>query len=359
MRLRHAKLIPYRLPFRHPWVSAAGRWQQREGWLIQLQDHSGRTGWGDAAPLPALGSESAADCAAWLRSRLPELAGQHPAQAVAALPIADGHPAARCGLECALLDLLAQQAEQPLARLLANDPSSRVRLNGLLPPLDRLDGEIPDTFRTLKLKLGLAPVAREIEQLQALCRSLPDTTRLRLDANRAWSTSQAQHFLQATRDLPIDALEEPLQQADPTRLVQLQADAGYDLALDESLGRFIQDRTLAPLPVRCLVLKPTLLGGLLPSLNLARQANRQGVRCILSSSLESHAGLWPLLQLAAAVDTRQGAQAHGLATGELFSHNPGNPLPLEGDEALPGDRPGSGFILDPASISDAPWRADN
>lgn len=350
MRIVDAGLIPYRLPLAAPWITAAGRLAERRGWLVRLRDRSGRCGYGDAAPLPAAGTETAAESRAWLEEQLPGWVGRSPEAALRTLPAAGGRPAARCGLETALLDLQARQQGVPLYRLLGGETVRPVRLNAALGSLDarveaRMAAAVGTGFNILKLKLGNAPMAAELPLLERLCARLPTGCRLRLDANRAWQVHEAERLIERLNDLPVESLEEPLRHPDPTILQTLQSHARFDLVLDESLTGFLRAGRLPPLPVNRLIIKPACLGGPLAALELNRQAHRQGRACVITSTLESSAGLWPLLHLAASADALTAPAVHGLATADWFARDLGNtPLIRDGRVTL-GPESGTGFIL--------------
>lgn len=293
MRIVAADWLPYRLPFRRPWQSARGLLSERSGALLRLRTADGLSGWGDAAPLPEFGISKAA--------------------------------AREFAEECAQLDLAAQGAGKDLASWLSGEaPVASVAVNAVLGAIFSVDAEqIADAvaagFSIIKLKAGLQPVADEILQLQHLSRALPPGVRWRLDANGAWSLAQAQQFISACQDLPVEGLEEPLRAPDHEKLRALQAAAPFPLAIDESLQLIDHHFWQAP-PVRRLTLKPARCGGLLASIALALQARACGLECIVTSSLESACGLTACAQLAAAI-APQGT--HGLATGAWFTHDTG------------------------------------
>ncbi len=350
MEIVEADLVPYRLAFTTPRQSATGSLMARHGLLLRLTDRTGAQGHGDAAPLPELGSESLEQSEQWLRDRLSRLTGQTASAALANLPPDGNAPAARCCLESALLVLHSKHRGLPLGRLLHDGPAEPVRVNANIGPLDdqiwrRADAAIRAGFTTLKLKMGLASVSDELAQLHQLCGQLPSGVRLRLDANGAWRAAQAQAIIEQLNGLPIESLEEPLTRTDsqPARLRQLQRLAHFDLALDESLTDHLNGRRLSEIPVRRIVLKPTLLGGLLPSLALMKQARSQGVHCLVTSSLESSAGIWPLCHLAAAADRLYDPAVHGLATSDWLQDNLGPPPSIRQGAIDTGERPGSGF----------------
>lgn len=348
MRIVDAVLTPYRLPFATPWRSAAGLWHERRGWLIRITDQSGRCGYGDAAPLPASGTETLSEAKPWLDAQLTTLIGAMPESACRQLPA--GCPAARCGLETALLDLHSKQQALPLYRLLGGRDMHPVRINAAIGALDQQAGgravaAVAAGYSILKLKLGCSPIKTELSLLQRLCSQLPGEVRLRLDANRAWQLDEATNLIEKLNHLPIECLEEPLHEPTPQGLKALQSLARFDLALDESLPRYIRAQQLQPLPVKRIVVKPACLGGLVPALTLIGQAHQSAVACVITSCLESSAGLWPLCHLAATADAITTPAVHGLATGHWFSHNLGTPPVIANGRVTLGSEPGTGFIL--------------
>jgi isochorismate synthase/2-succinyl-5-enolpyruvyl-6-hydroxy-3-cyclohexene-1-carboxylate synthase/2-succinyl-6-hydroxy-2,4-cyclohexadiene-1-carboxylate synthase/O-succinylbenzoate synthase len=97
--------------------------------------------------------------------------------------------------------------------------------------------------------------------------------------------------------------------------------------------------------VTTLVLKPSLLGGFLPTLALAQHARKLGLQCVVSSAFESPLGITQLSYLAAVVDSlnsspgekgatikiAKGASEkvhHGLGTGVWWDDLEEQPIPV-------------------------------
>jgi len=392
--IRHARLLPYRLPLCRPWRTQHGERTLREGWLIELVCGD-QVGYGECAPLPEAGTETAQTARHWLSERLTTLPGGTPQQALTALPAATDCPAARCGLETALLDLLARARGLSLHRLLAEavtltaaatraaQGDKRPRGSGLpprLPPVDpapqvavenhsykhgdamplavsvnanlgtldagvaaRAAAAIREGYGILKLKVGLAAPTTEATALRHLCESLPAGIRLRLDANSAWSFAEAHGLLRAMADAPIEGVEEPLGPADRPLLGRLQQQLPFPLAWDESLPALLAAAPDLAAQARRWVLKPMVLGGLLPALGIGRQAAGLGIETLVTSTLESACGLWACAQLAAALDP-EARQTHGLATADWLGEHPGDPPAIAAGRLRLPDGSGSGFI---------------
>ncbi len=364
---------PYSLPLRRPWASAQGVLRERRGWLVWAEA-DGFIGYGDCAPLSEAGTE-AADAAAAVLERLPralagcdlerlfaELDPLDLAESPRPLPVrvtrAEGQtPAAHYALACALADLLSQIQGISLRHLLNPAASARVAVNAMLGAAARIEAAeltacIQRGLRVIKLKVGVDPLKTELAALAAAGRALDSPcpadragqTRplLRLDANGAWGFEQARRLIEESvrLHLPIESLEEPLAEPDPVRLAELQSQAPFALALDESLNTHLRGLDPIQLGVRRLVLKPAVIGGLRQTLALAWHAQRAGLEVVLTSLIDSAAGLWPTAQLAGALAN---PLAHGLGTGEWLAWDLGVPPAIQaGWIGLPR-QPGSGF----------------
>ena len=310
MKIIAADWLPYRLPLTQPWQTAQGLIGERQGALLRLKSADGLIGWGDAAPLPDFGISQAS-----------------------ARDFAE---------ECAHFDLAAQRAGLSLAAYLSGEPApDALAVNAVFGSIPELTARnFPAGFSIIKLKVGTQPVAEEIRRLQQLSADLPQGVRWRLDANCAWSFTDAMNFISACRELPVEGLEEPLAAPNLAALACLQELAPFPLAIDESIHLLDAAFWQNP-PLRRLVIKPARCGGLLGSLDLALRARQASLEVVVTSSLESACGLLACAQLAAAIAPRS---THGLAANHWFTEDTGALPPIEnGQLALP-QKTGLGFV---------------
>ncbi len=169
--------------------------------------------------------------------------------------------------------------------------------------------------RSIKVKVGRVDLNEDIERVRALRDRIGEQARLRIDPNRAWTLDQARRFLDAVQPCPIEYLEEPLQ--DPHALPKLVQETGVSVALDESLVQLhpkSDDPRLAC--AKALVLKPSVLGGVLPVDDWLRWSQRHQRTAVFSSSFEAGLGLSFLALWAAAVLPKCAA---GLDTRRAFA----------------------------------------
>ncbi|GAB4300057.1 MAG: o-succinylbenzoate synthase [Thiohalomonadaceae bacterium] len=341
MRIVAARLHPYALPLRRPWVAARAVLHERRGALLALTGDDGLTGWGDCAPLPST-SDTAPTFAA-LTALARELPGlEHEA----ALALAVSLPEVRWALETALFDLAARQRGVPLAvQLGVQDFSGRVAVNAALGALDahtvqRAVAVQAQGYAYAKIKVGVGRIADELALLHEIHSATAGRLRLRLDANRAWGEREAQHFLNAITPLSIDAVEEPLAQPSLSQLRALQQDLSYAIAVDESLPQFGNAALLAANAVRRLVIKPARIGGLLATRALAARAQDAGMEVVLTSVVDSAVGVAAAAHLAAAIAPDI---AHGLATLDWLAADVATPPAINEGELILNIAPGLGL----------------
>ena len=332
-----------RLP--RPVGNVRASWRRRDGLLLRLTDEAGRVGQGEASPLPGYSPDSLAECRDALATLPPpELDDGTPI--VVQLPSlleTVATPAARFAVETALLDLAGQRAGLPLAVLLGDGASiRRVPLSALLVGageaaiLDQAERAIARGIGTLKLKVG-RDFSAEMRLLFALRGKFGDRVKLRLDANGSFAIADVAARLLTLRAIEPELVEEPV--ADIAWL----GPSPVPIALDESLRRPWPEiaRAVESKNVRTFVLKPTVLGGSLACIALARRGRSLGADAIVTHTFEGPVGLAAAAALALALPS---AGACGLDHHPGIDAWPAMELPfLVGDSIIASDRPGLGI----------------
>ncbi|HEY8241436.1 MAG TPA: o-succinylbenzoate synthase [Kiritimatiellia bacterium] len=254
----------------------------------------------------------------------------------------------RFGVETAQAALEADARGVPMYRLWKNDVVRRVRIAALL--IGSTDEVVRDArvlraagFASVKLKVGGLSIRQDIDRVFRVREALGPDVLLRLDANRAWEYSVAMAFGTATRDAGIEFYEEPVKR--PQDIAQFHGATGLPVALDETL-RDTSAEDWQKLPgVACLVIKPSLVGGIDRTLELADIGRKNCLKVVISSAYESGVGWMALAHLAAAVGGED--TAAGLGTRRWMQGDVLNPAP-------PIDAP----EVDPASLSTRNYPVD-
>jgi O-succinylbenzoate synthase len=292
----------------------------REGFLVCLTGDNCRTGWGEAAPLPAFSNESLPQVLTELTSALPQLLGKPVPDNLEKL---DGgferrlgpyhlSPSSRFAVESAILNLIASSRGVSLARLLTPNPLDTLRINGFVTGtsqevIERSRMLQRDGFRAIKIKVGRGKLDDDIATVKNVSRELDSRSIVRLDANRAWSLDEAIRFAELIDDVRVEFIEEPVKNAAILRefLNRTKAvpDHSLPVALDESLLEMSPDDLRQWDGVDAIILKPMLLGGIENAVAFAQVAREMKINAIVSSSFESSLGITVLGQIAAAFGT--------------------------------------------------------
>lgn len=360
-RLVAARWRTFRLPMRHRFEAAHGALGEREGLLLELVGADGLRGLGEASPMASIGGGTLSDALAVLEAHEGALWDDDP---LGALPDAGpGVAAVRCAIDVALLDLEGRRRGVPIARLLGAAPVADVEVNAIIgvgaPSEVAAWGleAVAAGYRVLKLKVGVGSIADDVARVSALRGACPHA-RVRLDANGAWDEATARTALAALVPFDVELLEQPVAAADVDALARLHSESGIALGADEVLRDAApRAAVVAQSAADLLVLKPMVLGGLRPALELARRGAAAGMGAFATTTFDSSVGTAAALHLAAALPQRV---AHGLGTGAHLGGDlvRATLLPEEGTLRLPAS-PGLGIDVDPSALdrwATADWR---
>jgi L-alanine-DL-glutamate epimerase-like enolase superfamily enzyme len=274
-------------------------------------------------------------------------------------PLLEGlPPAARCGIELALLDDLGRRRGVPVARLLDPAAHAEVPVSALLATSEpvALTREaralVQEGFGTLKLKVAHAPLDEDLARAAVVRDAVGPDVRIRVDANGGWSEALALEALRRLTRVAVELCEEPVH--DAAALRRLRGATSIAIAADEALGDPRRRDEVAG-AVDVLVLKPMVLGGLVPALLLARRSARPAIvttaldgaiarlgAAHLAAALASD--LSPNSNLGTGYDNGRKVFAAGLATGRLLAADVcEDPAPPVGGVVRLPDAPGLGL----------------
>lgn len=188
-------------------------------------------------------------------------------------------------------------------------------------------------FRCIKLKIGAIDFEKELELLAHIRRHFtPEQIELRVDANGAFTPTDALDKLQRLSEFHLHSIEQPIRAGQWKEMSTLCASAPFPIALDEELiginQRSRKIELLETIRPQYIILKPSLHGGISGSEEWMELAAERGIGSWITSALESNIGLNAIAQWCA---TLQPTLPQGLGTGLLFTDNINYPLHIEGD----------------------------
>ncbi len=289
----------------------------RSGWLLRLKDEAGNIGWGEAAPLPGFSRETPAQAVDDLERICTEINDRDPLESGRIGSIA-GTPSTTFAVELAVANLEACRVGLPVARVFNPDARPSQSINAILlaeEPVSQVQRAIDAGFRAVKMKVGRGSVDDDARRVREASVAIEGRATLRLDANRAWPVRQAEAFADLISGVDLEYVEEPL--ADAAGLPGLVRRTGLPVAIDESVVDLWPDGPDDWSWLVAVVLKPTILGGILKVQDLAARAKAEGVGVVISSSIETSVGLFGLAALASSLG--QSDSPAGLDTLRLLS----------------------------------------
>jgi O-succinylbenzoate synthase len=317
---------PYQQRFVRSLFTSHGTWDVREGIILRLTDETGKIGWGEIAPISWFGSETLEQALEFCH----ELSEEITQEMIFSIP--DQLPACQFGFESAW-EINRRGAEG--AEKEENLSINNLSYSGLMPAgegaLQIWQKLWNDGYRTFKWKIGVYPIAKELEILERLTQTLPASAKLRLDANGGLKLKEANLWLRACDNikaneqlsLEIEFIEQPLSVDQFEAMLELSYGYKTAIALDESVATLNQLATCFKQGWRGIfVIKPGIVGS--PS-RLRQFCQQHKIDAVFSSVFETAIGRQAALQLAA--ELSQANRAVGFGVNHWFAQ----------EETLPED----------------------
>lgn len=277
----------------HPYESLLTNGMQRKGFLIHVEDLKGKSGWGEAAPLPPWSRETVEETGLQLRQFQKELLNIDWSQdnfeeTLKALQLV---PSAAFGLESAILSIL-----DPLPAHTV--PASALLMGSVSEILLQAEAREREGYTYAKLKVGNL----SFKEAEELIHALKGRFRLRIDVNRAWPTQDSIDFFRRFPLGTFDYVEEPFDIETAISRLKHPLDLSlftHPLAIDESFPDIFDLRKLESLPtLKALIYKPTIQGGITSCVPLCEWAAKRGIQLVLSSCFESEIGILGIVSMA-------------------------------------------------------------
>ena len=336
----HIEITTRVFHFKEPAGTSRGVYRTRTSRFVRLtcDDMPGIAGVGECAPLPRLSCDDVPDYDAVLRRHCDDVC----ARGSIDVDALRDWPSMLFGLETAWRQLHAGGSTALSATPFARGQEG-ISINGLVWMGDfdtmaaRLEQKLAQGFSCVKIKIGAIDFADEIALIARLRdRYGSDRIELRVDANGAFSPTEALDRLRQLALYDIHSIEQPIMAGQWQEMARLCASSPLSIALDEELigvntlerKRALLD-TIAP---RYIILKPSLHGGMAGCREWIDLARERGIGSWITSALESNVGLNAIAHLAAEVYGPAITMPQGLGTGQLFTDNIDMPITICGEK---------------------------
>jgi o-succinylbenzoate synthase len=322
----HLKLSfePRALQFKKAAGTSRGTMLEKKLWLLRAE-FEGKMGVGECSVIPGLSPDYSDDTQ--FESVLTKLCGDPQSFLFSPEKLAN-YPSILFGLETAVIDLMNGSS----GILFPSEFTAGKRgipINGLVwmgDPEDmqeQIESKLAAGFTCIKMKVGAIDFEEEIRLLKSIRdRYSKEQITIRVDANGAFTETEALEKLGRLAELDIHSIEQPLAAGQNDAYERLCASTPVPIALDESLIGIhsIADKLglLRKIKPQFIILKPSLHGGLKGTREWIHVANQLGIPFWITSALESNIGLNAIAQFTATLNP---TLPQGLGTGGLFVEN--------------------------------------
>lgn len=271
---------PYDRNFIRPLLTAKGKWVVRKGFILRVETAEG-VGYGEVAPIPEFGSETITQAEFYLRSLVTEQRAEPNTN----------FPSCAFALSAAHRSINEKNLKKKNYAVSALLPAGSSALAVVKKKLEK-------GYKNFKWKIGLEPLAKELELARALFDCLSPGVVLRLDANASLDIAKSEAWLELLSQVPqqVDFLEQPLPCGQESLMADLMDRFGISIALDESLNFadgarwLIRGAWAGPL-----IIKAPIMGDVI---FLCRRLEAVADQVVLSSVFETGIGMENALAMA-------------------------------------------------------------
>lgn len=323
MTIDKFKYFPFSLKLKTPFQSSSQTITERNGFLISVTDELQNISYGECSPLPGLSRETLEDAEKILNGLQYQLNGFILCENLESVSdlLAEFHlvPSLQFALEQAIIGLMFRRNKNFLRDSSLNvkpefDVNAVIGFGEAENILHGINEKIGKGYKTFKIKIGREDFNLDIKLIEKVNELFGSKIKIRLDANQKWRIENAISYINQISQYDIEYIEEPCDSINCN--LQIANISKIPIALDESI-RSIDEAShmINESKINFIVLKPTIYGGIISSLQLIKEAGKKDKNVIISSSFESAVGKSALTLLAAVTNH---SFAHGLDTSEYF-----------------------------------------
>ena len=237
------------------------------------------------------------------------------------------YPSILFGVEGLFYQLKRCSGKDPFESAFSKGDAS-IPINGLIwmGSIDemkvRVREKIQQGFSVLKFKIGALDFQSEYELLSQVRKEFGAALEIRVDANGAFDAHNVKDVLTKLKEINIHSIEQPVRPGQWELMRNLSEDGLVPIALDEELIgiRTIEQKNelLESIRPQYIILKPSLHGGLIGTLEWISLARKMDIGWWVTSALESSIGLEVIARMVGFLNP---AIPQGLGTGGLFENN--------------------------------------
>jgi L-Ala-D/L-Glu epimerase len=295
--IRKVEFWPVDIPITDPFVVATGSRTVAENVFVRVTLSSGTQGYGEAAPFPEVGGEARESSLIALQRLGKAILGHSAARykEVGCLLSEQAltHPAARCGLETAVIDAHCRASNIPMWKLWGGT-DVRVRETDITIPIANLDKTVAlarewygKGFRLFKMKVG-KDVEGDIMRLGAVHRALPGVSFIG-DGNQGFSRRDCLIFAQGVKRFggAMVLFEQPVVRDDLDSMAAIRRETGIPVAADESVRSLADAQEVVARGAADYINIKIMKTGVVEAVEIANFTKASGLKLMIGGMLET------------------------------------------------------------------------
>jgi L-alanine-DL-glutamate epimerase-like enolase superfamily enzyme len=288
---------PVDVPIIDPFVVATGARTIAENVFLRITLTNGAQGYGEAAPFPEVGGETRESCLIALHQLGKTILGRSAADYTKVGRMlseqAPTYPAARCGLETAVIDAYCRASNIPMLQLWGG-ADVRERETDITIPITDLDktvalarGWYAKGFRLFKMKVG-KDVQNDIRRLEAVHRAFPGISFIG-DGNQGFSRQDCLTFAQGVKTCggTMVLLEQPVVRDDLDSMAAIRRETGIPVAADESVRSLADAREVVARGAADYVNIKIMKTGVAEAVEIASFTKASGLKLMIGGMVET------------------------------------------------------------------------
>lgn len=354
--IRKIEFWPVDVPITDPFVVATGARTVAENVFLRVTLANGAQGYGEAAPFPEVGGETRASCLTSLlqlgRAILGRSVSDYKQIGRDLSEQAPAHPAARCGLETAMIDAYCRASHIPMWQLWGGR-DVRARETDITIPIADLDktlalarGWYEKGFRLFKMKVG-KDVEEDIRRLAAVHHALPGISFIG-DGNQGFSRQDCLTFARGVRVFggTIVLLEQPVVRDDLDSMAAIRRETGIPVAADESVRSLADAKGVVARGAADFINIKIMKTGVVEAVEIASFTKASGLKLMIGGMVETRIAMGCSFSLVLGLG---GFEVLDLDTPLLLANDPvTGGYGYEGPKLQPWSRPGLDMTSEPS-----------
>lgn len=298
MNIKKVEVFGIRLGLNKPFIVSYDRYDDMPIIITRMETENGTIGWGEAVPDQHVTGETWESTFQIIKHELaPLVINENPFNINFIHKKMNekiyGAPAAKATIDIALYDIMGKLSNQPVYRLIGGRAHKKLDIPQVISILspEQMASQakqiVEEGFNNVKIKVGTDPVT-DIDRIRAVREAIPDSIKLRVDANQGWDISGAIKVIENTKDCNVEWYEQPIKAGDHEAMSEIRMATHVNIMADESIHSPQDLLKLIQLRGADLVnIKLMKTGGIYPAIALANLAETAGMQCQVGSMVES------------------------------------------------------------------------